>query len=101
MIEVTLHKRGQMVRRFCFQEGLEGVLHALCTDFPRAEVQYHPDSAYGFVAQIRCCCGSTGSQGCCRCSGQDSASVTLVLSRKKTGGNAQITPNGTRSSSLR
>lgn len=83
MLEVTLHKRGKLVRRFCFLDTLERVVGALCAEFPRAVVQYHPDSAYGFIAQIRCICGNIGSEGCCRFDGHDHATVTVVRIQEK------------------
>lgn len=82
VLEVTLHRRETVLRKFCPLDALESVVSAFCADFPRAAVQCHPDSAYGFVAQIKCQCIRSGSEGCCMGSGHDCATVTIVMSRE-------------------
>ena len=82
LLEVTLHARGKVVRRLCAAHEFGKVATALCQGFPRASVYYHPGSAYGFIAQIRCHCGREASPGCCRAGGAECATVTVVLARE-------------------
>ena len=81
LIEVTLHARGKVARKVCKAHEVGKVASELCHGFPRATVYYHPDSAYGFVAQIRCHCGHEKSSGCCRANGAERATVTVVLAQ--------------------
>ena len=38
----------------CKISEVEALLQQACKGFPKASVEYHPENAYGFVAEIRC-----------------------------------------------
>lgn len=54
-------------------------LARFCNQFPIAELHYHPDSAYGFVAQVRCCCNHEMVRGCCREEGCSRSRILVLL----------------------
>lgn len=78
-LEITLESPQGGIRRECPSEKIGPLLGDLCARFPRASVYYHPKSAYGFVAQIRCHCGTEKAPGCCRANGRDRAWVLVTL----------------------
>ena len=63
----------------CDSSELAGKLVRFCKNFPMAELFYHPDSAYGFVAQVRCCCSHETIRGCCRANGCSRSRILVLL----------------------
>jgi hypothetical protein len=84
-VEVALHYRDKVRVRVCSTHEAGHIMEDLCKEFPMASVYYHGDSAYGFVAQIRCHCRHEKSHRCCREGRHHRAKilVTLVPSEKE------------------
>ncbi len=61
-------------QRFCAIDEIGDVLKDLCRDFGPAQVEYHPNNAYGFVAEI-----STGGAN----DAEPSSHVYVLLTRVK------------------
>jgi len=78
MVEVSFHHRDRVVRRVCSTRDAGNVVGDFCKDFPKATVYYHTDSAYGFVAQVRCHCEQEKTPGCCKHGGHHRAHVLVV-----------------------
>lgn len=79
MVEVSIEAGDRVERRVCRVQDAGRVIGELCRNFPRASVYYHPDSAYGFIAQVRCHCSHEKAPGCCRAQGHERARVLVVL----------------------
>jgi hypothetical protein len=78
-LELTMYSRDKVIKRVCTPNEVGHVMEELCKQFPMASVYYHGDSAYGFVAQIRCHCRHEKSRGCCRDGGHHRAKLMVTL----------------------
>lgn len=78
-VEIVLQIRDKTQRRVCAVREAGHVMEELCRTFPMASVYYHGDSAYGFVAQIRCHCAHEKSRGCCRDGHHHRAKLLVTL----------------------
>ena len=84
-VEIALHCRDKVIRRTCSVREAGHIMEEMCRQFPMASVYYHGDSAYGFVAQIRCHCSHEKSRGCCREGHHHRAKVLVTLVPKEEG----------------
>lgn len=88
-MEITFHYRDRIVRRACSAREAGHVMEEFCRKFPMASVYYHGDSAYGFIAQLRCHCSHEKSRGCCRDGGHHRAKILVTLLPKSEGADAE------------
>ena len=77
--EVIHVARSRPHRVTCEIRELGPVLQRMCRSFPMAAVEYHPDNAYGFVAEIQC--HGESNKGSFRARKPDRERVVILLTR--------------------
>jgi len=80
---LTVHQGHETERHEVPVDQLGPLLDRWCRHFPQARLEYHPESAYGFVAQAGCHCSCEGSAGCCMAKGAGRTRLLVVIHQSK------------------